>query len=284
MDSVTPSIGTYTANSSGSISGGCGTFSGGTIRAKVISITGSQIKIQIGKFDGSTFTTSGTAKIMAASVCGGLAGSASYSAGVSYVNITINATFSQGITHFFPVVFSSNGLKYYSEPILVYTNPVYTTSSTFGTLLGTVDGVDVRYNPLGYASNINNTYNGTTTGMKWQCVEFVNRYYLQVYGMNIRIAGTNANQYYTTASQRGLVAKNNGGSTAPRVGDVLCFSGGSGGYGHVMIITEVSSNQIKVAQQNTGNNVAPIGCAFSRSGNTITALSNYSCQGWLRKP
>lgn len=281
---VTPSIGTYTANSSGNLSGGCGTFTGGTIRAKVTSVNGSQITILIGKSDGSTFTTSGTAKVMAASVCGGLAGTVSYSSGVSSVNVTINATFSQGITHFYPVVFSSNGLKYYSEPILVYTNPIYTTSTTFGTLLGTVDGVEVRYNPLGYVSNINNTYNGTTTGMKWQCVELVNRYYLQVYGMDIRISGTNAYQYYGTASQRGLVAKSNGGTTAPRVGDVLCFSGGSGGLGHVMIISEVSSNQVKVAHQNGGSSLAPIGCSFTRNGNTITAWTNYTCQGWCRKP
>ena len=33
--------------------------------------------------------------------------------------------------------------------------------------------------------------NKTFTGIQWQCVEYANRYYWELFGMNIRIPGTN---------------------------------------------------------------------------------------------
>jgi len=165
---------------------------------------------------------------------------------------------------------------------LVWSNPVYSSATTFGAILGTVNGVNLYYNGTTSPTTYN-YFNGTNTGYRWQCVEFINRYYLQVYGMDIRgTTGGNAYQYYGLASQKGLVAYINDGSVPPRVGDILCFSGGTGN-GHVMIITEVGASQIKVAHQN-GLSAMPIGAAFNRVGNKITPWSGYSCQGWLRKP
>jgi hypothetical protein len=280
---ITPSVGSYVLPGAITLNLNCGTYYGTTIRAKVLSKTGSQIKLEISRADGANFSAAGTAFVKAASPCGGIAGSTAYAAGTNKVTVTFNATFSTGAVHFYPTVVSSNGSKYYAEPVLVYTSPMYLTASSFGALQGVLDGVSLYYNPNGYVGTVYYYYNGINTGLKWQCVEFVNRYYLAVYNMNIRISGTNANQYYGTASQRGLVAYPNGGSTAPRVGDLFCMAGGSGGYGHVAIIMEVASNYIKVGQQNGGGN-APIGYSFSKSGNTVTGWSGYTVQGWLRRP
>ena len=157
-------------------------------------------------------------------------------------------------------------------------------SSSFGDPLGNYNEVTTYYNPPGYVSYTYNYYNGINTGMKWQCVEFVNRYYLQIFGINIRIPGQDAIDYYPNANQRGLDAFPNGGVTSPQVGDILCLGGNKDG--HVAIIREVNTTNIKVIHQNTGN-VDPLYFTFPRNGNSISGSQlgpGYYVQGWLRKP
>jgi glutathionylspermidine amidase/synthetase len=56
----------------------------------------------------------------------------------------------------------------------------------FGTYLGSFNGV-VSYSngSTSNVSNQSNYVNGTYIGMKWQCVEYVRRYYLSRYGKNL---------------------------------------------------------------------------------------------------
>jgi surface antigen len=288
--SVTPTVGTYTPNSSSSTTlpgtSGCGSFSGGVLKARVKSQSGSSFVIEIRKQDNTTFSIGGTAYVKVGSVCGSVAGQVNYSSGSSSSEITINATFTQGIVHFYPVVVSiSGGTRYFAEPVMVYTLPTYTMSSVDGTVMGTVNGVEVRSSGTNSSGAINQNLNSVN-----QCTEFCNRYYAQVYGMNIINSGTtqggNANAWFSNASAKGLLAYTNNGSMGPRIGDVLCLSGGGGSaLGHVGIITEVSSTQVKMANQNGGTgSFYPIGWTLSRSGNTISSPSNYNVQGWLRKP
>jgi len=164
--------------------------------------------------------------------------------------------------------------------VLFCTNPL---AQSFGDAMGSFNGVTSYYNPSGHVSNTYNYLNDINTGMKWQCVEYVNRYYLQNYGQNIRIAGQNAVDYYGNAAQRGLDAYPNGGQVAPQIGDILCLSGNT--YGHVAIIREVNTSNIKVIQQNSGG-ADYVNFSFPRSGNTINGTqlgSGYTVQGWLRK-
>jgi surface antigen len=272
---VAGGVGAYTSNSPASVtlSGSCGAYSGGVIRARVTSQSGSNFVVQISKQDGSTFSLGGTAKVKTASVCGGLAASATYSAGASTISLNITATFTQGLTHFYPVLESSNGAKYFAEPIVIYTSPVYASGPYVnGSLLGTVDGVSL------YASSPT-LLSSTST---YQCTDWCKRYYSQVYGLTIGGWG-NANVWFNNTS--GILAKYANGAAAPRIGDVLCLSGGSSGNGHVAIITEVSSTQIKMSNQNGGTgSFYPIGWTLSRSGNTVTSPSGFSVQGWMRKP
>ena len=90
---------------------------------------------------------------------------------------------------------------------------VETSSLSFGTQVGEYNGV-IGYSNYDddYVSDDYNYVDGYNTGMKWQCVEYVNRYYYVIYGQKIRIPGTNADEYYDTASDRGLVAYPNGGT------------------------------------------------------------------------
>ena len=90
---------------------------------------------------------------------------------------------------------------------------VETSGLSFGTQVGEYNGV-IGYSNYDndYVSDDYNYVDGYNTGMKWQCVEYVNRYYYVIYGQKIRIPGTNADEYYDTASDRGLVAYPNGGT------------------------------------------------------------------------
>jgi surface antigen len=272
---VAGGLNTYTAYSPStvSLSGSCGSYVGGVIRASVTSQSGSTFVVRISKQDGSLFSLAGTAKVKSGSVCGGLAGSASYSVGASSVSVTITATFAQGLTHFYPVLESANGANYFAEPVVIYTTPLYASAPYVnGTFLATVDGVSL------YASS--STLLSSTS--VYQCTDWCKRYYSQVYGLTIGGWG-NANVWFNNTS--GILAKYANGTSAPRIGDVLCLSGGSSGNGHVAIITEVSANQVKMSNQNGGTgSFYPIGWTLSRSGNTVSSPGGFTVQGWMRKP
>lgn len=277
-----PSVGNYATDLSYSILSDIGTYKGGYFRAKVKSISGNKVTITIMPKSSLSFSESGTAYIKVARVNGTIAQKFSFIRGMFAVDLTFNATFPAGWVHFYPVVITSSGTKYVTQPVIIYTETP-TSGLKFGNSYGVVNGVDAFSNGAsGYASNSYNTTQGFNTGMKWQCVEFINRYYLIVYGLSIRISGNNANEYFNTASKRGLKGYSNG-SDAPRIGDIICFSGGT--YGHVGIVIEVGSSYVKIAHQN-GGTTNPIGLILSKSGNTISASklgSAYKVQGLLRK-
>jgi surface antigen len=274
---VAGGLNAYTAYSPSTItlSGGCGSYVGGVIRTRVTAQSGSNFTIQISKKDSSVFSLGGTARVKSGSVCGGLSGSALYNAGSRSVSISINvaAILAQGLMHFYPVLESSNGARYFAEPIVIYTIPLYAAAPYYnGKFLTTVDGVSL------YASS--STLLSSTS--IYQCTDWCKRYYSQVYGMTIGGWG-NANVWFNNTS--GILTKYANGTSAPRIGDVLCLSGGSSGNGHVAIITEVSANQIKMSNQNGGTGLFyPIGWTLSRSGNTVSSPSGFTVQGWMRKP
>lgn len=266
------------------LTGSCGSHSGSILSAKVTyqsPSNGDQFTIQVFKQGNGTFSSSGTAYIRAASVCGGIGNSASYSAGTASINLPITATFSRGLTHFYPITVDASGNRYYAEPVLVYTTPMYDATWTYGAVLGTVNGVELKCNANTTNQHSTNTY---------QCTEFCIRYYSQVYGRNISGMG-DATNWFANSSTKALQSfPNITTTTAPRPGDILCMSGGIGNppLGHVAIITRVESNYIQFAHQNSGTSWAPIGAqlTLTKSGSsyTVSNPSGYTIQGWLRAP
>jgi hypothetical protein len=57
-------------------------------------------------------------------------------------------------------------------------------------------------------------------GLEWECVEYVNRYYYSIYGMNLG-TGRNAKDFYSNNTPSGITRCANGGTTGPQVGDIL---------------------------------------------------------------
>ncbi|MBU0975990.1 CHAP domain-containing protein [Patescibacteria group bacterium] len=157
----------------------------------------------------------------------------------------------------------------------------------FGSYLGEFNGVAVYSNGYAeYYSGQANYVNGIYTGIKWQCVEYVRRYYLLVYGLDLasKYLG-DANTWYNNATIMGLDRYSNGNSIAPQVGDILVSDGGP--YGHIAIIRKVSDDQVCTVQQNFSNNTNDINRCFSLviSNGKYTVgnfSSNYPIKGWLR--
>jgi len=156
----------------------------------------------------------------------------------------------------------------------------------WGTCLGEYNGVKAYYD--GSNSCARQKYNhldNYCTGMKWQCVEYVNRYYYKVYGMKIRVIGDDANDYFDRAPERDLHRYANGGTVSPQLGDILCSNGGK--WGHVAIVREVRSNGIYVIHQNWSNTNSDvrkfIRMSVSNGRYNVGGFSYwYPVQGWLR--
>uniref|UniRef100_A0A7V3RIG8 CHAP domain-containing protein n=1 Tax=candidate division WOR-3 bacterium TaxID=2052148 RepID=A0A7V3RIG8_UNCW3 len=126
-----------------------------------------------------------------------------------------------------------------------------------------------------------------TYGYRYQCVEWINRFYVQMMlHKNMRGSG-DANQYYDKYESLGLNRYPNGGTEPPQPKDILCSNGGL--HGHVAIVREVGSNYVKVIQQNWYNDYRDSSMTLSMtvSGGHYTVSgfnSSYPIQGWLRKP
>ena len=90
---------------------------------------------------------------------------------------------------------------------------------------------------------------------KWQCVEYIVRFYEEAMGVDIsKPIVPAAKYYYGKASDKGLTPYVNGGSVPPHPCDILCFGGGS--WGHVAIVTEVDDNYVYIIEQNADRNDA----------------------------
>lgn len=180
---------------------------------------------------------------------------------------------------------------------IIGTSSAATPPPYWGNKIGsfTYNGVEV-----GAYSNGNINYVGPygTYGYQFQCVEYVNRFYVQALGHKNMRGGGNAKDYYSTAKSKGLVAYRNGVSTTPpKMGDIICSNGGK--YGHVAIVRQVTNNCIYVIQQNwvnvpgpASNNYYNQNCNYykltlkrnSNKSYTIGSFSSsYPVYGWLHK-
>ena len=99
---------------------------------------------------------------------------------------------------------------------------------------------------------------GYSYGKKWQCVEFVRRYYKDHLGHRMPERYGHATDYFREElahgarnTERDLIQLRNGGPDRPRADDLLVFREYAGGYGHVGIIVEVGKESIVLAQQNS---------------------------------
>lgn len=139
----------------------------------------------------------------------------------------------------------------------------------------------------------NTTSDGYNLGLKYQCVEFVKRYYYQHYNHKMPDSYGHAKDFFDATvkdgernTKRDLIQFTNGSSSKPKQGDLLILEGTLfNRFGHVAIISKVTEQEIEIEiiQQNPG--------PFSNSRETFSlSKKNDKCEidngrvlGWLRR-
>jgi len=172
------------------------------------------------------------------------------------------------------------------------------TELTFGSPIDSYNGIIVYHNGNGksnHSKDRNLTKDGYNLGLKYQCVEFVKRYYYERFNHKMPNSYGHAKDYFNKGLkdgqrnlQRDLIQYSNPGKTKPKVDDLIIFAGNKfNPYGHVAIISKVTEDEIEIVQQNTGFSRASFVLKKNDDGWKVTvhsiAWAKINCLGWLRK-
>lgn len=161
-----------------------------------------------------------------------------------------------------------------------------------GQQIDSLNGVFVFYNGgVDNVSGRNITNEGYNLGLKYQCVEFVKRYYYEQLNHKMPDSYGHAKDFFDKTlydgqknKKRNLIQYSNLSKTKPKVDDLLIFDSTIfNKYGHVAIISNVTDKDIEIIQQNPG--------PFSKSRKTFSLdnkhgkweINNKQILGWLRK-
>lgn len=167
-----------------------------------------------------------------------------------------------------------------------------TSNLTVGQKIDSLNGVYVYYNnSIDNVSGRNTTTDGYNLGLKYQCVEFVKRYYYEHLKHKMLNSFGNAKDFFDSNlrdakynKKRDLTQYSNPSSSKPKIGDLLIFSGSIfNKYGHVAIISNVKDNEIEIIQQNPGpyGNSREIFPLVNKNGKWEIQYTRII--GWLRK-
>lgn len=163
-------------------------------------------------------------------------------------------------------------------------------AKNIGDTLDVFNGVYVFYN-----KNFDNTSGRHLTddnynlGLKWQCVEFVKRYYYEHLNHKMPNSYGHAKDFFNADitdgkrnPDRNLTQYTNGSVSKPKVDDLIIFDGNIfNPYGHVAIISKVDDNEVEIVQQNVGKKSRDILQLHFKNQKWI--VDDNSVLGWLRK-
>jgi len=165
------------------------------------------------------------------------------------------------------------------------------TSYEVGQAIDSLHGVKVYYNgSVRHVEGRNLTPDNYNLGQKYQCVEFVKRYYYQRLHHKMPDPSGDAKDFYENGlsdgernTKRNLIQFNNGSATCPDTSDLLVFGPSLfNPFGHVAIVSDVTGLELELIQQNPG----PFGKSRVRIGirseNGRWYLAESRVLGWLR--
>jgi len=166
------------------------------------------------------------------------------------------------------------------------------TKYEVGQKIDEFNNVAVYFNGgVGHVSERNLSDDGYNIGLKYQCVEFVKRYYYEALNHKMPDSYGNAKDFFDSNVKDGNINKNrdltqytNPSKSKPKVNDLVVYSGTLlNRYGHVSIVSKVTENQIEIIQQNSG----PFGESREKfdllNENEKWIIQNDRILGWLRK-
>ncbi|MFC5046169.1 CHAP domain-containing protein [Aquimarina hainanensis] len=135
------------------------------------------------------------------------------------------------------------------------------TKYQVGQVIDSLHNVKVYYNGgVSHTDGRNLSPDGYNLGIKYQCVEFVKRYYYEHLDHKMPDTYGNAKDFFDEALENGTLNKqrnlwqyHNGAIIKPKANDIIVFSSSFWNpYGHVAIIAEVTKDSVTIIQQNPG--------------------------------
>lgn len=161
-----------------------------------------------------------------------------------------------------------------------------------GQKLDSLNGIAVYYNGgVNHVEGRNKTKDGYNLGLKYQCVEFVKRYYYEHLQHKMPDSFGHARDYFNQDLKdgdknlkRGLLQFKNKSNWKPEVNDLIIFSASLfNRFGHVAIISKVSEKEIEIIQQNPGPFSSPREDFTLAFNGGKWEIKNKRVLGWLRK-
>ena len=160
-----------------------------------------------------------------------------------------------------------------------------------GEPIDSLNHVQVFYN--GSTSNVlerNTTSDNYNLGLKYQCVEFVKRYYYEFLQHKMPDSYGHAKDFFNPViadgqlnTQRNLLQFTNSSTSQPKVNDILVLDKSrTNPYGHVAIISALEGGYIEIIQQNAGKYATSrdIMELIQEEGKWV--IKNDRVLGWLR--
>jgi len=174
---------------------------------------------------------------------------------------------------------------------LSITTTLFSTKKV-GEVVDSLNGVKVYYNgSVSHVKDRNVAPDGYNIGLRWQCVEFVKRYYYEYYHHKMPDSYGHAKDFFNKDladgaynKKRNLTQYSNPSSSLPKVGDLIVFDGHTlNPYGHVAIVSKVGEKEIEIIQQNPGPSAPSREKIGLLKENGEYRLNYSSLLGWLRK-
>jgi len=157
-----------------------------------------------------------------------------------------------------------------------------------GNKVDSLNEVHVYYNgSMNNVSGRNKTNDGYNLGLKYQCVEFVKRYYYEYYNHKMPNSWGHAKDFFRKGladgnlnNDRNLKQYTNPSKTKPKIGDLIVFDGSIfNSFGHVAIVSKVYDKSLEVIQQNVGKKTRKT--YKLKNINTYWSIDNDRILGWL---
>lgn len=126
-----------------------------------------------------------------------------------------------------------------------------------GAILDAWRGVPVVHNGTPYWKSHGRHFAdaGYYYGKKWQCVEYIKRFYFDVFGHEMPDVMGHARSFFDPETghgmlntRRGMLQFANGADEPPRPDDLMVWRYGN--FGHVAVVTQVEPGAVQVIQQN----------------------------------
>lgn len=167
---------------------------------------------------------------------------------------------------------------------------IIATPPQLGDVIDSYNGVNVYYN--GDQANVfgrsmaEGNYN---LGLKYQCVEFVKRFYFIHYGHKMKDSYGHAKELFDETlpdlklnHDRGLYQFINGSTYRPLPGDILVFGPNyKNPYGHAGIVTVSKGKRLEIIHQNVGENSRELFIVSEINGRFFVV--DPDIKGWMRK-